>query len=83
MSMMQKNFQNRIFSLFFLCFLLFSLVLTVRDGTVGIRDEDSGDWYACDTPACVLPPETQKQLEQGVVLPDQTAFTKALEDFCS
>ena len=58
--------------------------MTVCDGFVSVRDEESGDWiYRSQVPVSSLSQRDQLLLEAGIPLHSHTDFTSALEDFCS
>ncbi len=74
--------------------LLLSLLLTVpvgaayllraEDGLLTARDTETGRLVCqTETPLSALPEQDRIALTLGLILPDQTALSRALEDFCS
>lgn len=59
-------------------------LLRAEDGFLTVRELESGETFLeTGVPLAALPERDQPALKTGIVLPDHTALTKALEDFCS
>lgn len=77
---------------FFAVILMFSLavhagaawILRAEDGFLTVRELESGAAFLqTGVPLSALPEKDRPALENGIVLSDHAALTKALEDFCS
>lgn len=84
--------RNTLFHWGFAVLLSFSLtaragaawLLRAEDGFLTVRELESGAaLLETGVPLAALPERDRPALETGIVLPDHTALTKALEDFCS
>lgn len=84
--------RNMLFRWGFAVFLSFSLtahvgaawLLRAEDGFLTVRELENGaSILETGVPLAALPERDRPALESGIVLPDHTALTKALEDFCS
>jgi len=61
-----------------------SYVLRVEDGFLLAREEPGGaPVYQSRIPVSALPERDRLLLSTGLILPDRTALTRAVEDFCS
>lgn len=59
-------------------------LLRAEDGFLTVRELDTGAAVLeTGVPLAALPESDRPALEAGILLPDHTALTKALEDFCS
>lgn len=58
--------------------------LRAEAGFLTVRELETGAVFLeTGVPLSALPEQDRPALETGIVLPDDTALTKALEDFCS
>ena len=67
-----------------LVFLSLFFLLTVKDGRVCWRETGKDAYVDAGITVAALPfPRDRDLLSQGLVLPNRSALTRALEDFCS
>lgn len=54
-----------------------------EDGLIAVYFSENDSMLITDVPVDALPEPDAQRIRDGIELPDQAAYTRAMEDFCS